>query len=74
MSWVIFTEHLFEEGQSSDFSINNMISCQLCELKSGMILVGCDENPTHWKLHSLFSTYKEAKATYLLLSSGVMPI
>jgi len=70
MSWVIFTEHLFEEGKSSDFSINNMISCQLCELKQGMILIGCDEKPTHWRLHATFPSSEEARETYLILSRG----
>ena len=73
--WIaIFTEHLFEEGQSSNFSRDNMISSQLCLLEQGMILVGCDEKPTHWRLHAIFSSIEEAEATHLLLRSGVILI
>ena len=70
----IFTEHLFEDGESSNFSSENMISSQLCEIKPGMILVGCDEKPTHWRLHAIFTSIEEAKATYTLLSSGAKAI
>ena len=57
--FAIWTEHL-----ESNFKPNTMISSEVMELKVGMTLVSCGDEPTYWKLHSVYDTLEDANAAH----------
>jgi hypothetical protein len=57
--FAIWTEHL-----DQNFKRDTLISSEVNELKAGMILVPCGDEPTYWKLHSVYDTLEEAKEAH----------
>ena len=57
--FAIWTEHL-----ESNFKPETIISSEVKELKVGMTLTSCADEPTYWKLHSVYDTLEAANAAH----------
>lgn len=57
--FAIWTEHL-----EQNFKPDTIISSEVKELKVGMTLTSCADEPTYWKLHSVYDTLEAANAAH----------
>lgn len=55
--FAIWTEHV---KAGSENSFDTMISSEIQEIKSGIWLISCGSEITHWRLHSIYDSFEEA--------------
>ena len=57
--FAIWTEH-----SEQNFKPDTIISSEVREIKVGMTLTPCGDEPTYWKLHSVYDTLEDANAAH----------
>lgn len=57
--FAIWTEH-----SEQNFKTDTIISSEVREIKAGMTLTPCADEPTYWKLHSIYDTLEAANAAH----------
>lgn len=57
--FAIWTEHIEPE-----FTVTTMVSSEIQQIKAGMMLISCGDEPTHWYLHSTYDTFEEAYSVH----------
>ncbi len=69
--FAIWTEHVTAPNRMPEpnSSLEGMISSEICEVKAGMWLLSSGNGATHWRLHSIHSSFEEAYAAHQNLLS-----
>ena len=73
--FAIWTEHTTAPNRMPEpnASLEGMVSSEIGEVKAGTWLLSSGNGPTHWRLHSLYSSFEDAYAAHQNLLSEVKP-